>query len=72
MNNFFATPEGGWGDGSVHLTTVGIAIVIAVIALLLIVAVCKSDCRADVSVFKCIAGLDCADRHFHDNRPVYV
>ena len=34
--------------------------------------VCKSDCRADVSVFKCIAGLDCADRHFHDNRPVYV
>ena len=38
MNNFFATPEGGWGDGSVHLTTVGIAIVIAVIALLLIVA----------------------------------
>ena len=30
MNNFFATPEGGWGDGSVHLTTVGIAIVIAV------------------------------------------
>ena len=26
MNNFFATPEGGWGDGSVHLTTVGIAI----------------------------------------------
>ena len=38
MNNFFATPEGGWGDGSAHLTTVGIAIVIAVIALLLIVA----------------------------------
>ena len=38
MNNFFATPEGGWGNGSVHLTTVGIAIVIAVIALLLIVA----------------------------------
>ncbi|MCI5873420.1 MAG: energy-coupled thiamine transporter ThiT [Clostridiales bacterium] len=38
MNNFFATPEGAWGDGSVHLTTVGIAIVIAVIAVLLVVA----------------------------------
>lgn len=38
MNNFFATPEGGWGDGSVHLTTIGIVIVIAVIAALLIVA----------------------------------
>ncbi len=38
MNNFFATPEGAWGDGSVHLTTVGIAIVIAVIAVLVVVA----------------------------------
>lgn len=38
MNNFFATPEGAWGDGSVHLTTVGIAIVVAVIAVLLVVA----------------------------------
>ena len=38
MNNFFATPEGAWGDGSVHLTTVGIVIVIAVIAVLLVVA----------------------------------
>lgn len=38
MNNFFATPEGAWGDGSVHLTTIGIAIVIAVIAILLITA----------------------------------
>lgn len=38
MNNFFATPEGAWGDGSVHLTTVGIVIVIAIIAVLLIVA----------------------------------
>lgn len=36
MNNFFATPEGGWGDGSVHLTTAGIVIVIAVIAVLLV------------------------------------
>lgn len=38
MNNFFATPEGAWGDGSVHLTAAGIGIVIAVIAVLLIVA----------------------------------
>lgn len=38
MNNFFATPEGAWGDGSVHLTTAGIVIVIAVIAVLIIVA----------------------------------
>lgn len=38
MNNFFATPEGAWGDGSVHLTTIGIVIVAAVIAVLLVVA----------------------------------
>lgn len=38
MNNFFANPEGAWGDGSVHLTTIGIAIVVAVIALLLVSA----------------------------------
>lgn len=38
MNNFFATPEGAWGDGSVHLTTIGIVIVIVVIAALIIVA----------------------------------
>lgn len=38
MNNFFATPEGAWGDGSVRLTTTGICIVVAVIAVLLIVA----------------------------------
>lgn len=38
MNNFFATPEGAWGDGSVHLTTVGIMIVVAVIVVLLIAA----------------------------------
>lgn len=38
MNNFFATPEGAWGDGSVHLTPIGIAIVIAVIAVLVVVA----------------------------------
>lgn len=36
MNNFFATPEGAWGDGSVHLTAAGIAIVLALITLLLI------------------------------------
>lgn len=38
MNNFFATPEGAWGDGSVHLTSIGIALVIAVIAVLIVVA----------------------------------
>lgn len=38
MNNFFATPEGAWGDGSVHLTVTGIVIMIAVIAILLIIA----------------------------------
>lgn len=38
MNNFFATPEGGWGDGSVHLTAIGIVIVIAAIAVLLMAA----------------------------------
>lgn len=37
MNNFFATPEGAWGDGSVHLTAAGILIV-AVISILLVVA----------------------------------
>lgn len=38
MNNFFATPEGGWGDGSVHLTVTGIVIVVGIIAVLLITA----------------------------------
>ncbi|MGN0350859.1 MAG: energy-coupled thiamine transporter ThiT [Roseburia sp.] len=35
MNNFFATPEGAWGDGSVHLTTVGLIIMIAIAVLLI-------------------------------------
>ena len=30
MNNFFATPEGAWGDGSVHLTITGIVIVVVI------------------------------------------
>lgn len=38
MNYFFATPEGAWGDGSVHLTTIGMVMVAVVIAVLLIVA----------------------------------
>lgn len=38
MNNFFATEEGAWGDGSVRLTTVGLIIVIAVIAVLIAVS----------------------------------
>ena len=36
MNTFFAAPEGAWGDGSVHLTAVGVCIV-AVIAILLVI-----------------------------------
>lgn len=38
MNNFFATPEGAWGDGSVHLTGIGTILVLAVIFILLITA----------------------------------
>lgn len=38
MNNFFASPEGAWGDGSVRLTTTGIIIVASVIALLVVIA----------------------------------
>lgn len=47
MNNFFATPEGAWGDGSVHLTTIGILIVVAVIAVLLIVAAIMRQRKAE-------------------------
>lgn len=47
MNNFFATPEGAWGDGSVHLTTTGILIVVAVIAVLLIVAAIMRQRKAE-------------------------
>lgn len=36
MNNFFATPEGAWDDGSAHLTTIGLVIIIAIIAILII------------------------------------
>ena len=36
MNNFFATPEGAWGDGSVHVTPIGIALLVIVIAALII------------------------------------
>ena len=36
MNNFFATPEGAWGDGSVHVTPIGITILVIVIAALII------------------------------------
>lgn len=38
MNNFFASPEGAWGDGSLRLTTTGIALVAAVIVLLVVIA----------------------------------
>lgn len=46
MNNFFATPEGAWGDGSVHLTTTGILLVVAVIVILLIAAAVMRQRRA--------------------------
>ena len=38
MKNFWVTPEGAWGDGSVHLTVAGIVVVIAVITILLLTA----------------------------------
>ena len=38
MNNFFATPEGAWGDGSVHLTTAGLIIMIVAFLLLIVVS----------------------------------
>ncbi|MBO5522166.1 MAG: energy-coupled thiamine transporter ThiT [Roseburia sp.] len=38
MNNFFATPEGAWGDGSVRLTATGIVLVVVIILLLIVIA----------------------------------
>lgn len=38
MNNFFATPEGAWGDGSVRLTVTGVFLVAAIILLLIVTA----------------------------------
>lgn len=38
MNDFFATPEGAWGDGSVRLTVTGIFLVAAIILLLIVTA----------------------------------
>ena len=38
MNNFFAAPTDAWGDDAVKLTTAGIIIIIAVIAVLLILS----------------------------------
>lgn len=38
MNNFFATPDGAWGDGSVHLTAIGTVLVVIVTVLLIIAA----------------------------------
>lgn len=38
MKNFWVTTEGAWGDGSVHLTTIGSIVVVLVIAALLITA----------------------------------
>lgn len=37
MSHLFVTPEGAWGDGSVHLTAAGILVVV-VISILLILA----------------------------------
>ncbi|MGN0142013.1 MAG: energy-coupled thiamine transporter ThiT [Roseburia sp.] len=47
MNNFFATPEGAWGDGSVRLTSAGIIIVVALVAILLAVAAIMRQRRAE-------------------------
>ena len=38
MSNLFVTPEGAWGDGSVHLTQIGSILVAVVILVLLLVA----------------------------------
>ncbi len=38
MNDFFATPEGAWGDGSVRLTVTGVFLVAAIILLLIVTA----------------------------------
>lgn len=38
MNNFFATPEGAWGDGSVRLTVTGVSIVVVISLLFLVIA----------------------------------
>lgn len=38
MENFWVTTEGAWGDGSVHLTTIGSVIVFILIAAILITA----------------------------------
>lgn len=38
MNNFFATPEGAWGDGSMRLTATGIVLVVVIILLLIVIA----------------------------------
>ncbi len=38
MNNLWVTPEGAWGDGSVHLTPVGCILVAVLIGLLLLAA----------------------------------
>lgn len=46
MNNFFAAPEGAWGDGSVHLTTIGTILVVIAIMLLLIAAAILRHCNA--------------------------
>ncbi len=46
MNNFFATPEGAWGDGSARLTTAGLLIVTVIIAVLLIATAVMRHRRA--------------------------
>lgn len=38
MNNFFATPEGAYGDGSVRLTTTGLLIILAIMILFLVIS----------------------------------
>ncbi len=46
MNNFWVTTEGAWGDGSVHLTTIGSIIIIILIAAILIAAAILRQHRA--------------------------
>lgn len=38
MNNFFATPEGAWGDGTIHLTPAGLITSFGLVVLLILIS----------------------------------
>ena len=47
MENFWVTTEGAWGDGSVHLTTIGSIITAVIIIAILITAAILRQRKAD-------------------------